>query len=56
MNYYPFYAGIPTMTAGATKTGLFSSLFKGLSLGKILTGSQKTLTFVNQTSLRMSTI
>ncbi len=49
MNYYPFYSGLPSMATKAASTGIFSNLFKGLSLGKILTGSQKTLSFVNQT-------
>ncbi len=49
MNYYPFYSGLPNIVSTtAQSTGLFGNLFKGLSLGKILSGGQKTLNFVNQ--------
>ncbi len=49
MNYYPFYSGLPSALGNtASSSGLFGSLFKNLSLGKILSGGQKTLNFVNQ--------
>ncbi len=44
MNFYnPYY-----MPMAAPKMGLFNTLFKGFSFSKIISGTQKTLNFVNQ--------
>lgn len=50
MNYYNPYMGFYPYISAPAKTGLFSSLFKGgkLSLGSIMSGTQKTLGFINQ--------
>lgn len=52
MNYYnPYFYNMPNMTsmAGtATRTGLFSRLFGGLSFGRILSGTERALNFANQ--------
>lgn len=50
MNYYNPYMGFYPYVANPAKTGLFSSLFKGgkFSLGSIISGTQKTLGFINQ--------
>ncbi len=45
MNYYPYFSGVPYMA----KPGLFKSLFGGINLSSILSGTQKTLNIVNQT-------
>ena len=45
MNYYnPYFFNMPT-----TNTGLFSRLFGNLKLSSIISGTSKTLNFVNQT-------
>lgn len=49
MNYFPYYSGLQYASNAASSTGLFGGIFKGLSLGKIIGGTQKTLNFVNQT-------
>jgi len=50
MNYYnPYFYSMPT-TLTAPKTGIFSRLFggSGITLGKILNGTQRALNFANQ--------
>lgn len=49
MNYYnPYFFSMPT-SVSTPKIGLFSRLFGGLNLSKILNGTQKVLNFANQT-------
>lgn len=49
MNYYPYFNGIPYMTAApVARTGLFGNLFRGINFSSILSGTQKTLGIVNQ--------
>lgn len=48
MNYFnPYYMAYPTV-ATAPKTGLLKSLFGGINLQSILSGTSKTLNVVNQ--------
>lgn len=50
MNYYnPYFYNMPT-TMTAAKTGLFSRMLggKGITLGGILNGTQRVLSFANQ--------
>ncbi len=48
MNYFnPYYMAYPTASI-APKAGLFKSLFGGLNLSSILSGTSKTLNVVNQ--------
>ena len=48
MNYFnPYYMAYPTVAA-APKTGLLKSLFGGINLQSILSGTSKTLNVVNQ--------
>lgn len=51
MNFYNPYMGFYPYASMPTKTGLFSSLFKGkgFNLGSIISGTQKTLNIINQT-------
>ena len=47
MNYYnPYF--MPNSMMGATRGGLFSRLFGGLSFSRILDGTQRALNFANQ--------
>ena len=52
MNYYnPYFYAMPNMSnmaATATRTGLFSRLFGGLSFSRILNGTERALNFANQ--------
>lgn len=49
MNYYPYFNGLPYMTAApVARTGLFGNLFRGINFSSILSGTQKTLGIVNQ--------
>lgn len=49
MNYYnPYFVSIPPVIS-TQKVGLFSRIFNGINLGKILNGTQKVLNFANQT-------
>ena len=49
MNYYnPYFYAMPQMASTATRTGLFSRLFGGLSLGRIVSGTERALNFANQ--------
>ena len=47
MNFYPYYASIPYMTAPA-RTGLFRSLLGGIKWSSIVDGTQKVLGIANQ--------
>lgn len=50
MNFYNPYYSIPTLNNSVTKTGFLSRLFggSGLTLSKILTGTERALNFANQ--------
>lgn len=49
MNYYPYFNGLPYMTAApVARAGLFRNLFRGINFSSILSGTQKTLGIVNQ--------
>ena len=50
MNYYNPYIGFYPYVSTPAKTGLFNSIFKGgkFNLGSIISGTQKTLNFMNQ--------
>ena len=48
MNYYnPYFYSMPNI-ATASRTGLFSRLFGGLSFSRIMNGTQRALSFANQ--------
>lgn len=49
MNYYNPYFVSMQPAVFTQKAGLFSRLFNGINLGKILNGTQKVLNFANQT-------
>ena len=49
MNYYnPYFYAMPNMAVNASRTGVFSRLFGGLSFGRILSGTERALNFANQ--------
>lgn len=49
MNYYdPYFYTMPNVAMNGARTGLFSRLFGGLSLGKVLNGTERALNFANQ--------
>lgn len=49
MNYYnPYFWNYPNMINTATRTGIFSRLFGGLTFSKFIDGTQRTLSFANQ--------
>lgn len=49
MNYYPYYIGMPLGTmAPIARTGGLKALFGGIKWSSILSGTQKTLSVVNQ--------
>lgn len=49
MNYFPYGMGYPYISMPARNVGLFSRLLGGINFRSILSGTQKTLNFVNQT-------
>lgn len=49
MNYFPYGMGYPYFSTPVKSAGLFSRLLGGINFRSILSGTQKTLSFVNQT-------